>query len=562
MDEEGLTTNRAKEPPPPADGEPPSRLTPPDHIGEVTTPKTARTVPSPTSPVILDEPQDASIPPVSFSPSQEKPLEEAVEIVFGSESDSNVDMESSDHSRDSMAIDHDDQEESDVEIVEIQRTTTTATPFDETVVPDYDDDDAMEKYMGLLVNEHETHLNSEPVDKTGRPSQSHNCAFNSNGTGSDDNQSQRYRAVMNKQFDDSNRLQYQRPQMARYDLQFTIMPSDEPEMEISEQIQEILHKVQSEDNRIVIYPWKTTDGLGIQPKAPPIRSKDPFPTDMAALKMYFPGLRPKYEGGTIYTSVCMGSGKKLEQIMESIGHWFKHNKAGIYLKHIQAQQEFTVGWLLYSQQSMDLARLQSELGKYIGLPVSARWQMINTGHNKDLRDEDKIKAVHLRVDAALQDEAVSKLSEIYSSSATKFPLLHCMRLIPTMDRMMNPANVVKFAELRNRQRNFGATMVRIQSWEVASLFSNRPTIPPVHTRLMGIASPSFHDQPMFHCVDKPSLRSPCIFWCHPEDETAARALVAGIIPYLRYMLRKTLNFPHFLKKKTTIWGVTYTDSLS
>ena len=208
--------------------------------------------------------------------------------------------------------------------------------------------------------------------------------------------------------------------------------------------------------------------------------------------------------------------------MSNIGHWFKHKKARLYIRHLQAEQMHTVGWLLYSMSSMDTKILQKELEKELGFPIHARWQMINTGNNKDMREEDKIRAIHLRVDESLQDEAVSILGELYSSSAETFPLGHCMRLIPPVDRMMNPTNISRFEELRHRQRNFEATMTRIQSWEIASLYTESSYVTThLHHRIMQIKSPNFKKNSLFHCVDKPSERAPCIFHCHPSDETHA-----------------------------------------
>ena len=96
---------------------------------------------------------------------------------------------------------------------------------------------------------------------------------------------------------------------------------------------------------------------------------------------------------------------------------------------------------------MDLKHLQQDLAKRLGYTVHARWQMVNTGHNKDLREEDKIRAMHLCVNDNLQEEAISDLAAIYSSSAKDFLLGHCMSLIPLVDRMMNPTNIAKFDEL-------------------------------------------------------------------------------------------------------------------
>jgi hypothetical protein len=248
----------------------------------------------------------------------------------------------------------------------------------------------------------------------------------------------------------------------------------------------------------------------------------------------------------------MGTEKRLEVIMEDVGHWFRHNSHGLYLKHIQAEVQYVAGWLLYSSSNMDLSRLQRDIESRVGFPVHARWQMINTGHNWDLKEADKVRAVHLRVDSDLQAEALERLGEIYSSTSTNYPLGYTMRMIPPIDRLMNPQHKDAFEELRIRQRNFMANMVTVQSWEVAALFSASTVLSQtLHDLIMMMPSPNFPALQLFHCADKNSAKAPCTFMVHPSDETHARAMVAGLIPYLRFQFRRKL-FPdseHFTKEE-------------
>ena len=200
----------------------------------------------------------------------------------------------------------------------------------------------------------------------------------------------------------------------------------------------------------------------------------------------------------MYSSIFMGTSKPLNEIMEHTGDWFKRKKHGIYLKHVQAEQQSIIGWLLYSVQTMEFARLQQSLEDRLGFPVHARWQVINTGHNKDLKQDDLIRAVHLRVDRDLQDEAQDALEQIYSSKATVFPLDYKMRLIPPKDMMQNPLNADAFEELRLRQRNFTTNMKMIQTWEIASLHTPSPRVPiSLHMALMKI---SFTEVPHYTVV--------------------------------------------------------------
>jgi hypothetical protein len=99
--------------------------------------------------------------------------------------------------------------------------------------------------------------------------------------------------------------------------------------------------------------------------------------------------------------------------MEDIGHWFRHNKHGLYLKHIQAENQFVVGWGLYSLNTMDTTKLQQVLEERLGFPIHARWQIINTGNNKSLKQDNTHQALHFRVDQDLQEQALDMMEEIY-----------------------------------------------------------------------------------------------------------------------------------------------------
>ena len=81
-------------------------------------------------------------------------------------------------------------------------------------------------------------------------------------------------------------------------------------------------------------------------------------------------------------------------------------------------------------------------------------------------------------------------------------------------------------------------MITIQSWEVAALFSVSTSLAQtLHDLIMMMPSPSFEGLQLFHCADKNSAKAPCTLMVHPSDETYARAMVAGLIPYLRFQFR-------------------------
>jgi len=189
--------------------------------------------------------------------------------------------------------------------------------------------------------------------------------------------------------------------VVRYDIQFQFSAEENPDKDMHQAILAYLRELKEADNRLVIYPWKSTDGLGAKPNLPVIRNLDKLPTTLNGLRGYLPGLRQLRQSGKVYSSACLGMDKTLDQVRTTAGSWLKSNDSGLYIQQIQAEQTYTVGWLLYSIQSMDTQALQTALEKHVGISVHARWQMINTGHNRDLKDSEKIKALHLKVDSDL-----------------------------------------------------------------------------------------------------------------------------------------------------------------
>jgi hypothetical protein len=238
------------------------------------------------------------------------------------------------------------------------------------------DEDEMEQHMASVAQNanaaHQIRLQEMTDKKKGRSTAGNTTSFTSQGTFTMGKPKDRkVHDVLNKVLESFNDLKVQRTHISRYDIQFTIPESDVPEVAIYEAAVEIFKKLASADKRVVWYPWSATDAVGQNPKEKTLVSADQFPKNWGDMKQYLPGLRPKYEGGTVYSAIWMGSTKPLSKLMEEVGHWFRHNKHGLYLKHIQAEHQFVVGWGLYSLNTMDTTKLQQVLEERLGFPIHA-----------------------------------------------------------------------------------------------------------------------------------------------------------------------------------------------
>ncbi len=329
--------------------------------------------------------------------------------------------------------------------------------------------------------------------------------------------------------------QPQRKYMLRYDLRLTIKPSEEPKKEVVRCLREVLSRIQSTDPSAVIYPWQISDA-----EADTIICQDDIPVQRQRLLRYFPGVRFDNAGGSIYPSMWMGTNTDLALIMKHNGHWFQKQKHGVYKMHLQCEFPVMIGWLLRSVPSIDRNQLQQDIETKVGFPVHARWQIVNSGHE---RDDKPTKAIHLRVDPRFQEEANQALGDLFRDS--HFPLGIDMRLIPPMNQVVNPSNFQKLADFRFCQRQFNDNMVSVPSSDISSLIPNsRDTT--LRDFLMKIPSTDQSDKSLFFTVDQPNKNNPCIFWFHPNDALAARQIIIGIIPFLRHRFR---IFPDFSEQE-------------
>ena len=116
-----------------------------------------------------------------------------------------------------------------------------------------------------------------------------------------------------------------------------------------------------------------------------------------------------------------------------------------------------MGWLLYSTNTLDLRLLEKVLtDKCRGVQIALRFKYINTDkYELDRNERKKWMAIHIEVDTNDRKRAVRRLSQIYNSSSTKFPLDIQMRLVSEFREVKgNPIMMGKHMRLRLRQASF------------------------------------------------------------------------------------------------------------
>jgi len=119
-----------------------------------------------------------------------------------------------------------------------------------------------------------------------------------------------------------------------------------------------------------------------------------------------------------------------------------HNKCfGIGKAYLQTEQPTSLGWLLFSTQTMDVELLKEAISdKLENIPVGLHWKMISQGLQGAIPKNMQVKALYMLVDELDVPMAKPLLMALYTSKLSEdhqFPLHVCMRLVLEMDTILN-----------------------------------------------------------------------------------------------------------------------------
>jgi hypothetical protein len=122
-----------------------------------------------------------------------------------------------------------------------------------------------------------------------------------------------------------------------------------------------------------------------------------------------------------------------------------------------------------------------------------------------------------------------------------------MHLVPPFQMILSYAHKGKHSALVSRQANLTARLCTGSTWELSSnyiLDRKHPSLGlSLRKILMSLSSSVFPTTPLFHSVDRMWRSSNAItFSFLPENETEARSVIAGLIPFF-----KATHSPWFLQ---------------
>ena len=275
---------------------------------------------------------------------------------------------------------------------------------------------------------------------------------------------------------------------------------------------------------------------------------------------------------TLYGSILMAHDMHFSDIMENVQWWLSEKKFRLWKRQVQSEKVKTIGYLLYSTQSLKPEYMKQIVEKAVNkhrhahrygerLELGFRWRVIPIGKQGAMKEEDRVRALH--IECPSEQFQVSKviLSDIYSANTKAFPGNIKMRLVPDIYGVVNPNTHAKVLHLRARQATFLSKVVEMTSYEISSLEHSFPDEEgykgTVRNHLMWIRSQEHPHLPQFVNVTSQYNGTGVVFTFIPQLESEARSIVASIIPYFRHAygedIKKYFKPDAWMMHEDTYW---------
>jgi len=222
----------------------------------------------------------------------------------------------------------------------------------------------------------------------------------------------------------------------------------------------------------------------------------------------------------------------------------QRKKYGLWEASLQSEKPMSLGWLLFSTNTMDINPLKEQILESIhNIPVGLCWKMINMGTQGQVKELDQVQALHLYVDKLDVCMVKPLLSNLYPSRPCDdhtFPLHIRMRLVPEIDLVLNLKGQKNVDKLRACQNNWNRTkLTYIKTWEIELLDSHSGLLGmSLQDAMMSIRHPTNEKFALFHSIDK-SWRETChILTVLKSAESYAHAMISALLPYLQWKVCK------------------------
>ena len=319
----------------------------------------------------------------------------------------------------------------------------------------------------------------------------------------------------------------------RYDLKLNLPPT-EPAHSL-EALKLVLIEVwkvlKTADKRLVVYPWSNS---GESRSLPGLTKVEEFPDQLPAIQEYFNRAFPKKAGGTVYVSVFLGHDRPFKELHGEIGWWFVQQESGWYVKALQVEKSFVIGWLLFSTMDIDRELLAEHIRRMTGVTVGLRFRTISVNSNQKLSKDQQVGAIHVEVDDATYFGDKARVEDLYRADREdEFPLDIKMRLCPPIQDATDPSSMTKLERLRIRQAAFLDNVQKTISGDIGVLDFEDPKLGNWSLRKFIMCIRDDEGVRVFVSVDRHFTGRGFVFQYTSKFSIVAPAWIKGMIPYLK-----------------------------
>jgi len=165
----------------------------------------------------------------------------------------------------------------------------------------------------------------------------------------------------------------------------------------------------------------------------------------------FPQAKPQIKGGDgrpLYSLVDWLS-QPFSKFIKKLSLWCNENKFGLWQSALQPEKPVSLGWLIFSTNTMDTKALQQSFTKSIqDVRVGLWWKMICLGVQGQVKLEDQVRVLHIYTNGfAIAKPLLMNLYPSKPSEIHEFALHFWPCLVPELDTVLNIKGCKKIEKL-------------------------------------------------------------------------------------------------------------------
>ena len=291
----------------------------------------------------------------------------------------------------------------------------------------------------------------------------------------------------------------------------------------------LVDELKSVDDRIVIRPYLEDNSAHRC-----IKNADDIPVLLSELRIFLTDLFISDKGRDAHPAMFISHDMPFSDIRVNLQTWMNTHRCGMYDRPLQVEKIKSIGWLLFSHRFTDRDSIQEAILAQTGVPVGARWKMITAGTtNGPIKEEDKIKAMHLYVDARSYTHDKEKVKLAFHSATAEYPHGMEFKLIPELKDVNNSRSRGKIDGYRNKQKGWSENLIKIPTAELVDIdakINADESNSTLRDLLMKMTAPS--GKQLFVSVDRSFSQPEFNFVVAPQHNADAWARISGLLPYL------------------------------